>query len=50
MRIRQRLENSFTSAQFTYKELRGMFFTLVLDQFFISFINVLSTSMVSSTG
>ena len=50
MRIRERLEMGFTSAQFSYPELRSMFLTLVLDQFFIAFINVLSTSMVSSTG
>ena len=50
MRIGQRLEQAFTSPQFSYRELRSMYFTLVLDQFFIAFINVLSTSMVSSTG
>ncbi|MBP3645937.1 MAG: MATE family efflux transporter [Clostridia bacterium] len=44
------LETSFTSAQFTYKEIRSMFFTLLLDQFFIMFIAMLSTAMVSSTG
>lgn len=49
-KARSWLEESFTSAQFSYRELRGMFFTLVLDQFFIVFINVLSSSMVSSTG
>lgn len=49
-RMRAWLEEAFTSEQFTYKELRGMFLTLVLDQFFIVFINVLSSSMVSSTG
>lgn len=44
------LENSFTSSQFQYKELRGMFLTLLLDQFFIMFIGFLSAAMVSSTG
>lgn len=44
------LEDAFTSQQFTYKQLRSMFFTLVLDAFFIMFINMLSVSMVSSTG
>jgi len=44
------LERSFTSTQFSYKELRGMYLTLVLDQFFIMFIGFLSTAMVSSTG
>ena len=50
MRISRRLEQAFTSPLFSYKELRSMYLTLVLDQFFIAFINVLSTSMVSSTG
>ena len=49
-KIHNWLEDSFTSAQFTYKELRSMFFTLMLDQFFIMFIGMLSTAMVSSTG
>lgn len=49
-RARAWLEDAFTSQQFTYKQLRGMFLTLVLDSFFIMFINALSASMVSSTG
>lgn len=49
-KINNWLENSFTTTQFTYKEIRGMFFTLILDQFFIMFIGMLSTAMVSSTG
>lgn len=44
------LEDAFNSEYFTYPQLRGMFFTLVVDQFFIIFINMLSTAMVSSTG
>lgn len=44
------LEDAFTSEYFTYPQLRGMFFTLMVDQFFIIFINMLSTAMVSSTG
>ncbi len=44
------LEDSFTSEHFTYAQLRSMFFALIMDQFFIVFINMLSTSMVSSTG
>lgn len=44
------LNDAFTSAQFTYPQLRGMFFTLLLDSFFIVFISVLSSAMVSSTG
>ena len=46
----QWMENAFTSTQFTYKELRSMFLTLLLDQFFIMFISFLSTTMVSSSG
>lgn len=48
--FRSRLEQSLDSEQFTYAELKSMFLTLVLDQFFIVIINVLSTAMVSSTG
>lgn len=44
------LEDAFTSQQFTFKQLRGMFLTLVLDSFFIMFIGALSSAMVSSTG
>lgn len=44
------LEDAFNSEYFTYPQLRGMFFTLLVDQFFIIFINMLSTAMVSSTG
>lgn len=44
------LEDAFTSDYFTYPQLRSMFFTLMVDQFFIIFINMLSTAMVSSTG
>ena len=49
-RIRGRLDQLLTSEQFTYPELRSMFFTLMLDQFFIFFIGMLSTAMVSSVG
>jgi len=48
--VNARLESALNSEQFTYPQLRSMFLTLVLDQFFIVFINVLSTAMVSSTG
>ena len=48
--VRSRLAQSLDSEQFTYPQLRSMFLTLVLDQFFIVIINVLSTAMVSSTG
>ena len=48
--IRNRLNALLTTDQFTYTQLRGMFLTLMLDQFFIFFINTLSTAMVSSIG
>jgi len=49
-RVKNWLEDSFASEQFTFSQLKKMFFTLVLDQFFIVFISMLSTAMVSSTG
>ncbi len=49
-RIHNWLETSFTSAQFSYKQLRSMYGTLILDQCFIMIIGMLSTAMVSSTG
>lgn len=49
-KLNARLNGMFTSDQFNYGELRSMFLTLVMDQFFIVFINILSTAMVSSTG
>ena len=48
--LNARLERMLTTEQFRYKELRGMFFTLTLDQFFICFISLLSTALVSSVG
>ncbi|MBR3503991.1 MAG: MATE family efflux transporter [Clostridia bacterium] len=48
--LRGRLNGRLSSELFTYPELRSMFFTLILDQFFIFFIGVLSTAMVSSVG
>ena len=49
-RARAWLESLLTSEQFSYPTLRSMFLTLILDQFFIFFIGVLSTAMVSSVG
>ncbi|MBE5776856.1 MAG: MATE family efflux transporter [Clostridiales bacterium] len=40
----------FDSEMFTTKELLGMFFPLLLDQFSIHIIGVLSSSLVSSVG
>lgn len=48
--IRRRLENLLTTDQFSYPELRKMFLTLLLDQFFIFFIALLSTMLVSRLG
>ena len=44
------LEGAFTSEYFPYQQLCGMYFALVVDSFFIIFINMLSSAMVSSTG
>ena len=44
------LEDAFTSEHFTYPELRSMYLALVVDSFFIVFISMLSSAMVSSTG
>ena len=49
-RIRAKLEKMLTTDQFSYQEIRNMFLTLTLDQFFIYFISMLSTAMVSSVG
>ena len=48
--INRKLDGLLTTDQFSYKTIRNMFLTLALDQFFIFFINVLSTAMVSSVG
>ena len=49
-RLRKRLEDLLTTSQFTYPQLRKMYITLTLDQFFICFISLLSTALVSSVG
>ena len=49
-RIRQKLEKLLTTDQFSYEELKKMFLTLLLDQFFIFAIGVLSTMLVSRVG
>ena len=48
--LNARLDRLLTTEQFSYKELRSMYLTLVLDQFFICFIGMLSTALVSSVG
>lgn len=49
-KINNALDARFTTSLFTYKELRKMYFPLVLDQLFIFIIGVLSTAMVASSG
>ena len=49
-RIRDRLQPLFTTELFRYDELKKMFFTLAVDQFFIYAIGILSSAMVSSVG
>ena len=44
------LDRALTTEQFTYKELRGMYLSLILDTFFIFFIGMVSTALVSSVG
>lgn len=48
--VRARLDGMLTTDMFSSRELQSMFWTLLLDQFFIRFINVLSSAMVASTG
>ncbi|MBR6027506.1 MAG: MATE family efflux transporter [Clostridia bacterium] len=45
-----RVDRYLSSEQFTGRELRGMFWTLALDQFFIYAISMCSTALVSSVG
>ncbi len=49
-KLNKRLETLLTTEQFTYSQLRKMFITLTLDQFFICMISLLSTALVSSIG
>ena len=49
-RIRHWLESLLSTDLFSYPELKKMFLTLLLDQFFIFFIGVLSTMLVSRIG
>lgn len=44
------LRRQFNSAQFSYQEIFGMFGPLLLDQFFIYLIGMLTTSMISSSS
>ena len=49
-RLDRWLDQLLGSEQFSYPALRSMYLTLVLDQFFICFISVISTALVSSIG
>lgn len=44
------LSSQFSSTMFTHKEIMGMLFPLILDMFFINLINMLTTSMISSSS
>lgn len=49
-RVETFLSKQFSSTMFTYKEVLHMLFPLILDMFFINIINMLTTSMISSSG
>ena len=44
------LEKQFGSTLFSYGEIFAMLLPLILDQFFINFINLLTTAMISSSS
>ena len=48
--LQQKMNDLLTTEQSTYKELRSMYLTLLLDQFFIMIIGMVSTALVSSVG
>lgn len=48
--LTDKLHSLLDSDHFDYDHLRSMFLTLCLDQFFICFIGVVSTALVSSVG
>ena len=48
--LQQKMNDLLTTEQFTYKELRRRYRTLLLDQFFIMIIGMVSTALVSSVG
>lgn len=49
-RLDRFLSNQFSSSMFTYGQVLGMLGPLVLDQFFVFLINMLTTSMISTSG
>ena len=44
------LTRQFSTSMFTYREIFGMLGPLILDQFFMFFMGVLTTAMISSSG
>ncbi len=50
MRLFNRIQEKLTSEQFTFRELKNMYLSLILDTFFIFFIGMVSTALVSSVG
>lgn len=44
------LKRKYNSSLFTYQEIFGMLLPIVLDQFFISIISLLTTAMISSSS
>lgn len=44
------LSRQLSSPYFTYRDLLSMLLPLILDQFFINFINILTTAMISSSS
>lgn len=49
-KINHYLDTRFSSTMFTRREIFGMLFPLILDNFFINAIGMLTTSMISSSG
>lgn len=49
-KINQLMDSKFSSTMFTCKEILHMLFPLILDNFFINAIGMLTTSMISSAG
>lgn len=49
-KIDQYLTKQYSSTMFTYKDIFGMLFPLILDMFFINAILMLTTSMISSSS
>ena len=48
--MRNYLSKKWNSPYFTYGQIFAMLLPLILDQFFISVINLLTTAMISSSS